>query len=476
MRSTVSFPKFIGFAYCLALSAGLRAQSPPSTLTSDQKLARELFREVIEINTTVSKGSTKAAVAMAAHFKSAGFADGDVQLVGPTAMNKNLVVRFHGKGSRKPILFIAHLDVVEALREDWSSDPFTFVERDGYFYGRGADDMKCEVADIVSNLIRLKREKFTPDRDIILALTDDEEQGDANGIEWLLANQRPLIDAEFAINLEGGGGDMRGGKRVLMEIQTAEKVYVSFQLEVRNPGGHSSLPVKENAIYRLAAGLLRVARLDFPISLNETTRMFFTRTLAGETGPARDDLQLLLQSPLDTAAALRLAASSPYYNAMLRTTMVATMVSAGHAENALPQTARAVVNCRMLPGDSVEHVTNVLRKVLPDSQIAIRRLNEPFASPASPLRKDVLEAVETLTASMWPGVIVTPVMSTGASDGKYLRHAGIPVYGVSGMFADIDDIRAHGKDERIGVREFYEGVAFMYRFVETMALRSQQQD
>jgi acetylornithine deacetylase/succinyl-diaminopimelate desuccinylase-like protein len=328
--------------------------------------------------------------------------------------------------------------------------------------------MKCEDADIVANLIRLKGEGFIPNRDIIVALTEHEEGGNANGISWLLANRRDLIDAEFAINLEGGGGEIKAGKPMQMEVQTSEKIYISFQLEVKNRGGHSSIPVKDNAIYHLSAGLNRLAQYDFPIRLNETTRTFFERTAIKETGQIRADMFAILKTPLDTAAANRLAAASSYYNAMMRTTCIPTMLSGGHAENALPQTVRAVVNCRMLPDDSVENVLATLCRILADTQITVTQRGQPRPAPLSPLRKDVMDIVEKLTASMWPGVTVTPIMSTGASDGRYLRQAGIPVYGVSGIFADIDDVRAHGRDERIGVKEFYEGVEFMYRFIKTL--------
>ena len=439
-----------------------------NTLTRHQKLARDIFQELIQINTTVNVGSTKAAEAMAARLRTAGFSESDLQIVGPQPQNMNLIVRYHGKGALRPILFIGHLDVVEALRQDWSFDPFTFLEKDGYFYGRGTSDMKCEDADIVANLIRLKGEGFIPDRDIIVALTEHEEGGNANGIAWLLANRHDLIDAEFAINLEGGGGEIKAGKPMQMEIQTSEKVYISFQLEVKNQGGHSSLPVKDNAIYRLSAGLSRLAQYDFPIRLNETTRIFFERTAKKETGQTRSDMAALLKTPLDTAAANRLAASSPYYNALLRTTCIPTMLSGGHAEHALPQTVRAVVNCRMLPDDSVENVLAVLHQVLADGQIALTQRGLPQRAPLSPLRNDVMDIVEELTASMWPGVTVTPIMSTGASDGRYLRQSGIPVYGVSGIFSDIDDVRAHGRDERIGVKEFYDGIEFTYRFIKIL--------
>ncbi len=441
-------------------------------LKAHQQLARDIFRELIDINTSLNVGSTKAAEAMATRLKTAGFSESDIKILGPQPQHMNLVVRYRGKGVLPPILFIGHLDVVDALRQDWSIDPFTFLEKDGFFYGRGTSDMKCEDADIVSNFIRLKYEGFVPDRDIILALTEDEENGDANGVQWLLANRRELVDAEFAINLEGGGGDIQNGKPMMMEIQTSEKIYLSFQLEVKNKGGHSSLPVKDNAIYRLAEGLERLSHYDFPVRLNETTLTFFERSAKRETGQRQSDMLGLLHSPRDSAAANRLAAESAYFNAMMRTTWIPTMLSGGHAENALPQSARAVINCRLLPDESTEHVLATLRRVLADSQIIVTQLGQPRPAPLSPLRKDVMDAVETLTASMWPGVIVTPVMSTGASDGKFLRQAGIPVYGVSGIFADIDDIRAHGRDERIGVREFYDGVEFMYKLIKALTTQT----
>jgi len=461
---------YLAAALSLPAAQSLLAQTSggADAVSPHQKLARDIFKELIEINTTMNVGSTKAAEAMASRLKTAGFPGGDIQIVGPRSQNMNLIVRYHGKGALHPILFIGHMDVVEALRQDWSFDPFTFIEKDGYFYGRGTSDMKCEDADIVANLIRLRNEGFIPNRDIIVALTEHEENGDANGVEWLLTHRRDLIDAEFAINLEGGGGDIKAGKPMLMEVQTSEKVYMSFQLEVKNRGGHSSMPVKDNAIYRLAAGLSRLAHYDFPIRLNETTRTFFERTANKETDQIRADMIAVLKTPLDTAAANRLAASSTYYNALMRTTCVPTMLSGGHAENALPQTARAIVNCRMLPDDSVENVLATLRRVLADSQITVRQLGQPRPGPLSPLRKDVMDNVEKLTASMWPGVTVTPTMSTGASDGKFLRQAGIPVYGVSGIFADIDDVRAHGRDERIGVKEFYDSVDFMYKFIKSV--------
>jgi acetylornithine deacetylase/succinyl-diaminopimelate desuccinylase-like protein len=461
----------LAVAMVVSPAAVAQTSAPVPALTDHQRSGREIFRELIEINTSQNMGSTKAAEAMAARLKAAGFPPNDIQLAGPEPQHMNLVARYRGTGSRQPILFICHLDVVEAVRQDWSLDPFAFVERDGYFYGRGTTDIKDEDADLVAALLRLRQEGFKPDRDIIVALTEDEEGGDANGVQWLLRNRRDLIDADFCINPDGGGGEIKNGRHTVMAFQTSEKVYLDYTLEVRNKGGHSSMPVSDNSIYRLAAALVRLQGLEFPVTLNETTRMSFERSALQETGQTRADMLAMAATPLDTAAAARLAASSPYYNSLMRTTCVATMLSGGHAENALPQTARANVNCRMLPDDTQEHVLATLQSAVPDPQVSITCAYASTAGPRSPIRKDVMDAVEHVTASMWPGVVVTPIMSTGATDGKYLRAAGIPVYGVSGMFGDIDDVRAHGRDERIGVKEFYEGLEFMYRFIRELASR-----
>ena len=444
---------------------------PPAVTISQQHLALDLFKELIEINTTQDQGCTKASEAMASRLRSAGFSPGDIHVVGPQPNHMNLVVRYRGKGLLPPILFIGHLDVVEAHRQDWSMEPFQLIERDGYYYGRGTIDMKNEDACLIANLIRLRQEGFVPDRDIVVALTEDEEGGDANGIQWLLDNHRDLIEAEYCINPDSGGGEIKNGIPSVMEIQTCEKIYRDYSLEVRNKGGHSSRPVKENAIYRLAAALTRLSEFDFPIRLNETTQMFFGRSASKESGQTKIDMLTISKIPTDLEAANRLAISSSYYNSMLRTTCVATMLSGGHAENALPQMAKANINCRMHPDDNAAYVLATLKSVVADSMVSITSNNLSDASPRSPLRKDILDVLENLTAKMWPGVIVTPVMSTGASDSKYLRAAGIPVYGISGMFTDIDDNRAHGRDERIGVKEYYDGIEFTYRLIKALTAK-----
>jgi len=436
-----------------------------------QQLAFDLFKELIGINTTQEQGCTKASEAMATRLSSAGFSTSDIHLVGPQPRHLNLVVRYRGKGLRPPVLFIGHLDVVEARRQDWSMDPFQLTEHDGYYYGRGTIDMKNEDACLIANLIRLRQEGYVPDRDIIVALTEDEEGGDANGIKWLLENHKDLIEAEYCINPDSGGGEIKNGKPSVMELQTCEKIYIDYNFEVRNKGGHSSRPVRENAIYRLAAALTRLSVFDFPIRLNETTRMFFERSAMMETGQTRTDMLAVSKVPTNLEAANRLAASSSYYNSMLRTTCVATMLSGGHAENALPQLARANINCRMHPDDDARYVMATLASVVADSLVAITSVNDVEASPRSPLRKELMISLESLTNEMWPGVDVTPVMSTGASDSKYLRASGMPVYGISGMFTDIDDNRAHGRDERIGVKEYYDGIEFTYRLMKALTYK-----
>jgi acetylornithine deacetylase/succinyl-diaminopimelate desuccinylase-like protein len=450
---------------CLAGGA-LAAQSGPHDAR-----AREIFKELIEINTTDTPNGnvTKAADAVAARLKAAGFPAADVQVLGPDPRKGNLVARLHGTGARRPVLLLAHLDVVEAKREDWSFDPFTFLEKDGFFYGRGTSDDKSMAAQFVANLIRLKEEGARPDRDLILALTADEEGGTFNGVDWLVKNHRNLIDAEFAIN-EGGGGTMRGGKYLTNEVQASEKVFQDFRLEATNSGGHSSLPIKDNAIYHLSEGLARLAKFEFPVELNEVTRGYFERSATVQTDPKMAaDMRAVARPTPDLAAAARLSASLPYYNAQMRTTCVATRLQGGHANNALPQMASANVNCRILPGVSPASVKDKLVEVLADPKISVAFVGDANPSKPSPLRPDVMGAVESLTKEMFPGVIVVPVMSTGATDGLYLRNGEIPTYGVDGTFGDMEDVRAHGRDERIGVKQFYEGLEFQYRLIKALA-------
>ncbi len=444
----------------------LSAQSGPNDAR-----AVEIFKQLIEINTTdtPSGNVTTAAEAVAARLTAAGFAAADVQVLGPDPRKGNLVARYRGTGARRPILLLAHLDVVEAKREDWSMDPFVFVEKDGFFYGRGTSDDKAMASQFVANLIRLKEEHFVPDRDLILALTADEEGGTFNGAEWLVQKHKDLIEADFAIN-EGGGGNIRKGKYLTNEVQASEKVYQDFHLEVTNKGGHSSLPVKDNAIYHLSAGLTRLSAYEFPVKLNEVTRAYFERSAAVESDPkVAADMRAVARETPDLAAAARLSALLPYYNSMMRTTCVATRLLGGHAQNALPQLATANVNCRILPGESPVAVKDKLTEVLADPAIKVEFVDEAHPSKPSPLRPEVMGIIESLTKEMYPGVVVVPVMSTGATDGLYMRNGEIPTYGVDGTFGDIDDVRAHGRDERIGVKQYFEGLEFQYRLIKALA-------
>jgi len=442
--------------------------------------ARAIFQQLVEINTTDSVGSvTKASEAMAQRLVAAEFSAKDVLVAGPNGRKKNLVVRYHGSGEKKPILFIGHLDVVEARREDWTTDPFQFVEKDGFFYGRGTQDMKEGDTLLVETFLRLKREGFVPERDLILALTADEEGGAFNGVDWLIKEHRDWIDAEYCINLDGGEFEKLKGKRVLAGLQASEKVYADFQLESTNPGGHSSVPGPENAIYELSAALLKLQGFSFPVKINEITRNYFSYSARLTAGQVSADLRGAAKEPPDPEAVKRLS-MNPYYNSLLHTTCVATTLSGGHAPNALPQKARANVNCRIFPGEDPEEVRKTLEHVVGDPKVSVSFVPDKTADgqlipivtvPPSPLLPEVTTALERTLATMWPGVLVVPTMSTGASDGKFLRTAGIPTYGIACMFFDMDDHRSHGKDERIGVQDFYDGVEFAYRFVRTLSAK-----
>ncbi len=448
------------------------------TNNSYHQLAHDIFKQLIEINTTDSVGSvTAAAEAMAQRFRDAGFADTDIQVLGPNDRKKNCVVRLHGSGKHKPVLLIGHLDVVEAHREDWTTDPFQFVERDGYFYGRGTQDMKDGDAIMSTTLIRMKNEGYVPDRDIILALTADEEGGKSNGVDWLIKNHRDLIDAEFVLNHDGGGVLMDHDKPVMMEVDATEKLYADYQLTVTNPGGHSSLPVPDNAIYHLADGLTRLQQYQFPFELNNVTRAYYEKMAQISTGQRQQDIKAMLETPPDMQAVARLS-RDPIDNSTMHTTCVATRLNAGHANNALPQRAQANVNCRILPGHSAEEVRQELIKVFADPKIDVKyvgaigevkeRADDRKSLPPPPLRKDVFDPLEKIVAQMWPGAAIVPTMSTGASDGIYTNAAGMPTYGIGGEGFERDDIRAHGRDERVRADWFYKGVDFYYPFLKAV--------
>ena len=470
----------VGSALCVGLIAGASEAQQASLDAPTRDLAREIFQQLIEINTTDSAGSvTAAAEAMRSRLLDAGFDAKDVVVLGPNDHKGNMVARYRGKvgGTKRPVLIIGHIDVVEAKREDWTTDPFVFTEKEGYFYGRGTQDMKDSAAALVVSFLRMKREGFVPDRDIILALTADEEGGASNGVSWLLKNHRELIDAEFALNPDAGGLNTAKGKPVSLGVEATEKLYADFRLTVTHPGGHSSLPTKDNAIYHLAGALERLQAYKFPVELNNVTRGYFQAMSQIETGQKALDLRTVLKTTPDASAVARLS-REPLYNSMLRTTCVATMMNAGHAPNALPQRAEANVNCRILPGHTPAEVRAQLVKVFADPKVEVQLLNsaqkpsedglqEKSVTPP-PLNEEVFGALRTAAGKMWPGTPVIPEMETGATDSKYTMAAGIPSYGFCGMGIDEDDVRAHGRDERIGVESYYTGVEFQYLYLKAL--------
>ena len=461
----------------------MQAQQVSPSDKATRKLALDIFKQLIEINTTDSVGSvTTASQAMAQRFRDAGFPESDIQVLGPSSNDrkKNVVVRLHGSGKHKPVLLIGHLDVVEARREDWTTDPFKFVEQEGYYYGRGTSDMKDGDAIMSATLIRMKKEGYVPSRDIILAMTADEEGGAFNGVDWLVKNHRELVDAEFVLNHDGGGVLADHGKPVMMEVNATEKLYGDFVLTATNPGGHSSLPRPDNAIYELVDALARIQHYEFPFELNNITRAYYEEQVKLSTGQRQADLKAMLKTPPDMQAVARLS-KDPLDNSTMHTTCVATRLSGGHANNALPQMAQANVNCRIEPGHSLEEIRLALEKIAADAKnahptikVQFRENNNVLMDHGSdrhsyvppPPRKDVFDPLEKVVAQMWPGIPVIPDMSTGASDGVYTNAAGMPTYCVSGEQYDRDDIRAHGKDERTGVEAFARGVDFYYLFLK----------
>jgi len=459
---------------CVLLALGIGAVSARQALSAHQQLARDIYKELIEINTNPSHGTTVAAQAMAKRFRDAGFADADIFIGGPRDDKHNVVVRYHGRAGAnapKPLLLLAHLDVVEALKADWSPDldPFVFLERDGYFYGRGTSDDKAMASIFVANLIRLKREGFAPARDIIVALTADEEGGGQNGAAWLVNNRRDLVDAAFVVN-EGGGASLRDGKPFWLAVQATEKIVATFTVTAKNRGGHSSVPRPDNAIYQLAAGLVRLSQLAFPVQFNDVTRAFFTKTAGIETPEMGAAMRALIANPADAKAAATVS-KDPRYNSMLRTTCVATMLSGGHATNALPQTAQASVNCRMLPNVPPSEVRDGIVKALNDPEIEVSAAPAMNPTQPSPLLPAFFEPVEGITRLMFGNIPVIPVMGTGATDSRSFRRIDIPSYGVSGLFSDPDDNRAHGRDERMLVKSYFDGQEFLYRLTKTLAER-----
>ena len=459
----------------------MAAQSLPTASPAERAEARAIFKQLIEINTTdTPKGNvTTATAAMQKLFLDAGFAPEDVHLLGPDPRKQNLVVRMRAAGTptEKPVLFLCHMDVVQALRSDWTTDPFEFVEKDGYYYGRGTQDMKYGDAVMVENFLRLHRAGYMPRRDLILSLTADEEGGKFNGAEWLVRNHRDLVDAAFVINLDAGGVDLDHGKPLVADVEATEKVYSDFQLIATNRGGHSSLPRPDNAIYELMAALNKLSTYSFPFELNAVTRTYFENLSKRETGQTADDMRAILASPPDMAAAARLS-EEPSYNSNFRTTCVATLLSAGHAHNALPQSAEANVNCRIFPGHSPEEIRQQLIALFADPKLTVNYVSDGgVVSPTAPARKaivppppikQVFDPLTRITQQIWPGTPVTPVMENGASDSIYFAWAGIPCYGYSAIALEQDDDRAHGKDERLPVDSYFKSLDFFFAFTKAV--------
>ncbi|HET9833741.1 MAG TPA: M20/M25/M40 family metallo-hydrolase [Vicinamibacterales bacterium] len=453
------------------VSCGVHAQTqstkPPQKY---EVLGRQILGELIAIDTTVDRGSTVAAKAVAARAIANGFSQADVTIVTPKERpdSSSVVVRLRGRSRARPILYINHLDVVPAKREDWTFAPFQLTERDGWLYGRGVIDMKGQDTAVLTALIRLKQEGFVPSRDIIAAFTPDEETRSQWGVGWLLKEHRNFVDGALVVNPDGGEAAMKNGRRLYVGVQTSEKTFVTFELETTDKGGHSSRPTADNPIYRLSAALARLSKHRFPLHLTDTTRMYFERRAGLESGQLAADMRGVLQQPPDPAAVDRLS-QVVETNIQLRSTCTTTMIDGGHAENALPQRARATVQCRLIPGETQESAAAAIRIALADPKVEIKVKTAAVVGPESKPSRDVLAVVERVTRSMWPGLIVVPYMSPGASDSVYTRGVGIPSYGIDGMFDDLDDARAHGKDERIGVAAFGEDLEFTYRLMRAVS-------
>ncbi len=459
-----------GVLFLVALTC--RAEDPPVALAppDDIATARAIFKELIETDSTHEFGSTPIAHLIEKHLRDGGIPAVDITFLAPPdhPSKGNLIVRLHGKTTgRKPILFLGHLDVVEARREDWTVDPFKLTEKDGFFYGRGSIDMKNGIAALVETLLRLKRENYQPDRDLIFLFTADEEAGgDANGPEWLLKSHRDLIDAALVLNFDGPNGALKGDKRLYYSLVTGEKVYATFKISATSPGGHGSLPGRDNPIHRIAAGLERLDAYRFPVMLSPTTRAYFAEASHLQSGQDAADMLALSKPTADPAAADRLSAKSPHYNAQLRTTCVATLISGGHAEGALPQRAEATIQCRMMPDDSLENVQRKLTEVLGDPQIALVPAVLPIQAPESPLTPEVIDKITAALHGVWPDVPIIPTMATYFTDGRQFRNAQMPSYGVGGAWKEESENRLHGRDERISTAAFDQSIDYAYRLVK----------
>lgn len=469
--------KFVTFCvFALAMAAVTGAAADVSLPAKDRELVHQLFQQLIEINTTHSVGSvTKAAEAMRQRLLDAGFPAADLLLTGPTESKQNLIARYRGSGKERPVVILSHLDVVEAQPSEWTTDPFRLVEKDGYYYGRGTQDIKDNDAIAVETFMRLRAEGYKPDRDLILMLTADEEAGPDNGARWLVQHRPELFqNVEFVVNLDAGGVNLQAGKPLSVTYEAAEKTYADFKLSAHDAGGHSSQPTAKNPILRISNALVRLQAAPFPLELNEVVRGFLSVEVAEYSASMQTLVHAALATPTDTHALEQLAASSPFMNALLRTTCVPTRFDAGKANNALPELATANVNCRILPGHSPLEVQQQITSAVNDSEVTIQYCSSggvcvtaPSTAgvPATAPIPQVLEALKKASAVVYPGVPLVSEMETGASDSVYTMAVGIPSYGISGVGIDEDDMRAHGKDERLRISSLDEGLQFFYLFL-----------
>jgi acetylornithine deacetylase/succinyl-diaminopimelate desuccinylase-like protein len=460
----------LGIAVLTTLASAAMAAAPKQAASpQDAATAKTILGELLSLDTTYEKGTVAAVQVLRARFQAAGFADADLVVVAdPSQPNQSsLIVKLKGRGHGKALLYLCHLDVVPAKPEDWTVPPYALTEKDGWIYGRGSLDMKGEDANVAAALLRLKREGYVPARDIIVAFTPDEETGGEHGVGWLVSTHRELIDAGLVLNPDSGTGAFRNGQRAFYGVQTSEKTYVTFRAETTNKGGHSSEPRPDNAIYELTADLNRLGAYKFPIRLTDTVRAFYAAQARFETGTRQADMRAVGNG--DVAAAERLAAD-PTDNAQVRTTCVTTMLEAGHAENALPQRARATIQCRMLPGDTPEQTQALLAQALADPALKLTVTRAPGPNPESPPTAALMATYTRVVHSMWPGLIVMPSMDAGASDSKYTRAAGMPSYGAASNFFDLEDMRAHGQDERIKADRLTEGTEFTYRLMKALSV------
>jgi acetylornithine deacetylase/succinyl-diaminopimelate desuccinylase-like protein len=442
-------------------------QPPPAY----RAMARGILADLIGIDSTHAKGSLVAAQAVQRRAIEAGFAPADAQVLAPAAhpSKGNVVIRLRGSGHGKAVLFIGHLDVVEVDAQAWRSDPFKLVERDGYFYGRGTEDMKGEDAVLLTAMIRLKQEGFVPDRDIIAAFTADEEAGgDADGVEWLFAKHRDLVDSDLVLNVDDEGGEIRDGKRVFIGVETSEKLYATYEFATADRGGHSSLPRPDNAIYEMTSALQKLSQFTFPVRLTATTRAYFAAVAKLRSGQERADMIAVSAEPPALQAASRLS-HDPQWNALLHTTCVATMMQGGQGESALPNRAHATIQCRLLPGDTPEQTLATLHKVVGDPALTITTDGPIDPSPETPPTPAILARYTQAADRVWPHSVIIPEMAAGASDSVYARLAGEPSYLSSTIF--IEDSRAHARDERVLTQAFDEAVEYGYQMLKVMSAR-----